>query len=67
VHIVQESMLLEGEMEVTMLENRLPHLLVPIAHQVIVVCVCKVHSVVKCYNLFNNVSCYMCMVVLAFK
>ncbi len=67
MHIVQESMLLKGEMEAMVLENHLPHLLVPIAHQVIVVHVCKVHSVVKCCNLFNNVSCYVCMAVLALK
>lgn len=48
MHIVQELMLLKGEIEATMLKNHLPYLLVPIAHQVIVVHVCKVHSVDRC-------------------
>jgi hypothetical protein len=48
VHIVQESVLLEGEVEAMVLENHLPHLLMPITHQVAIVHVRKVHSVHHC-------------------
>ncbi len=65
MHIVQESMLFEGEVEVMVLENHLPHLLMPITHQVVAIHVHRVHSVDHCPLNCYKFTCKKFMEVLS--